>query len=33
MPPIDIFKIYDDSWIPGADDYLIDGDYPIEIYP
>ena len=32
MPSIDIFQVYDDSSIPGADDYLIDTDYPIETY-
>jgi hypothetical protein len=31
-PPIDIFQVDDDSSIPGADDYLIDADYPIETY-
>jgi hypothetical protein len=41
MPPIGIFQVYNDSSIPGADDYLIDTDrstlrlstgYPIETY-
>jgi len=31
-PPTETFITYDDSPSPGADDYLIDADYPIEIY-
>ena len=31
-PPTEIFIIYDESSPPSADDYLIDADYPIEIY-
>jgi len=31
-PPIEAFIIYDESSSPGADDYLIDADYPIETY-
>jgi hypothetical protein len=32
MPPIDIFRVYADSSILGAYDYLMDADYPIETY-
>ena len=31
-PPTEAFIIYDESSSPGADDYLIDADYPIETY-
>jgi hypothetical protein len=31
-PPSEAFIIYDESSSPGADDYLIDADYPIETY-
>jgi hypothetical protein len=31
-PPTESFIIYDMSSSPDADDYLIDGDYPIETY-
>jgi hypothetical protein len=31
-PPTETFITYDDSPSPGADDYLIDADYPIETY-
>jgi len=31
-PPTEAFTIYDDSSSPGADDYLMDADYPIETY-
>ena len=30
--PTESFIIYDESSSPGADDYLIDADYPIETY-
>ncbi|MCP4372886.1 MAG: hypothetical protein GY797_32995, partial [Deltaproteobacteria bacterium] len=29
-PPTEAFIIYDQSSSPGADDYIIDADYPIE---
>ncbi len=29
-PPSEAFIIYDQSSSPGADDYIIDADYPIE---
>ncbi len=32
VPPTEAFIIYDESSSPGADDYLIDADYPIETY-
>ena len=31
-PPSEAIIIYDESSSPGADDYIIDADYPIEIY-
>ena len=31
-PPTEALIIYDESSSPGADDYLIDADYPIETY-
>jgi len=31
-PPTEAFIIYDESSSPGADDYIIDADYPIEMY-
>jgi hypothetical protein len=31
-PPAEEFFIYDESSSPGADDYIIDVDYPIETY-
>jgi len=31
-PPTETFITYDDSPSPGADDYLIDSDYPTETY-
>jgi len=31
-PPPETFIIYDESSSPGADDYLIDADYPTETY-
>jgi hypothetical protein len=31
-PPTEAFIIYDQSSSPGADDYIIDADYPIETY-
>jgi hypothetical protein len=31
-PPTEAFIIYDQSSSPGADDYIIDADYPIESY-
>ncbi len=31
-PPTEAFIIYDESSPPGADDYIIDADYPIEMY-
>jgi hypothetical protein len=31
-PPTESFIIYDESSSPGADDYIIDADYPIETY-
>jgi hypothetical protein len=31
-PPTESFIIYDESSSPGADDYLMDADYPIETY-
>ena len=31
-PPIESFIIYDESSAPSTDDYIIDADYPIEIY-
>ena len=31
-PPSQAFIIYDEFSSPGADDYLIDADYPIETY-
>ena len=31
-PPTEAFIIYDQSSSPGANDYLIDADYPIESY-
>ncbi len=31
-PPTESFIIYDQSSSPGADDYIIDADYPIETY-
>ncbi len=31
-PPTESFIIYDESSSPGADDYLIDVQYPIETY-
>ncbi len=31
-PPNETFIIYDESSSPGADDYLIDENYPIETY-
>jgi hypothetical protein len=33
MPPIDIFQVYDDSSIPGADDYLIRLRWIIRLKP
>jgi len=30
-PPTEAFIIYDESSSPGADDYLIDADYPIDL--
>jgi hypothetical protein len=30
-PPPDIFVIYDESSAPGADDYLIDTQYPLDL--
>ena len=31
-PPIDVFPAYDDPPGPGADDYVIDPQYPAEFY-
>ena len=31
-PPTEAFFIYDECSSPGADDYIIDADYPIESY-
>ena len=31
-PPTESFIIYDESSTTGADDYIIDADYPIETY-
>jgi hypothetical protein len=31
-PPPETFIIYDELSSPGADDYIIDADYPIETY-
>jgi hypothetical protein len=31
-PPTEAFIIYDESSSPGADDYLINADYPMETY-
>jgi hypothetical protein len=31
-PPTESFIIYDEFSSPGADDYIIDADYPIETY-
>jgi len=31
-PPINVFPAYDDSPGPGADDYIIDPEYPAEAY-
>jgi len=31
-PPTEAVIIYDDSSTPGADDYLIDPDFPLEAY-
>jgi hypothetical protein len=30
-PPAESFIIYDESSSPGADDYIIDADYPIDV--
>ena len=31
-PPPETFIIYDQSSSPGADDYIIDANYPLETY-
>ena len=31
-PPTESFILYDESSSPGADDYIIDADYPVEGY-
>ena len=31
-PPADPFSSYDDQTAPGADDYVINPDYPVEAY-